>query len=225
MELLEYFEPIAHTHAALEEALPQWRSERARHESASRVEWTRRAELDREATEKRRAVEAEQEAQFQAIESSGPVAVLNAILNCETAALLSFPERWAKMPEYILDTLPRNLLIETASRLLGEHASRPWRGLGMRITHLVKSRAKSKERQVWLAKLECSPLEERLRIACASNWALTFFPTQWASELVRTVSQMPAPLRNPLLSKLMRIRRRGLWREARQALLRTHESQ
>lgn len=210
--LLDYFTPIADSNPVLQEALPLWRAERVRLEDARRAEWVCQQEQKR--------IEAVQrEAKIQTIEAGGPVAIIRAVLDAATLSACEYPERWAKISERALNTLPREMLEQTALSIACQRPSRSWRGLRSRIEHLVKSRRLSEERSAWLAKFEHSSLPEKLRAACDSQRSLTYFPESWAGQVIREAAGISDELRTQMLSKLARLQRRSVWRTVRQLLL------
>jgi hypothetical protein len=216
--LLEYFEPIAHAYPVLKDALPLWRREQTRREDDRKAEWARQAERTQIEKERLKAVTAVREAQFQAVEASGPEAVLRVIR--DSASLADCPFRWARLPETTLGSVSQDILDQVTSRLAAERVSRGWRSLHRRIVHFLKSRTHSTERKTYLSSLEHLPLLKRLDVASQSRWSLTYFPEEWAEEVLLNISGIPSDLRQQLLAKLMRLRRQSAWRRVRWALRR-----
>lgn len=220
--LLEYFLPIANTHPVLKNALPLWREEQAHREAARAAEWARQAEQKRIEEERLRAEAAAREAQYQAIEDQGTDAILCAIRDAATLAATlaaSCPVRWARLPETTLRAVRGELLAEVTRNLSNRELSRSWRGLSHRIIHLLKSEARAKDRITYLQRLENLPLLGKFNEASNSRWSLTFFPEVWADEVIEQAALIPDELRIRLLSKLMRLRRKGPWRAARSVLM------
>jgi hypothetical protein len=155
IEILKYFESIAHHHPALQAALPQWRLDQKRRENQRRTEALRQQEQNRIEAERNRIEKAQREA-----------------------------ERTARI-----------------------------------IEHQLKSESNSAERNAWLSQLDHSSLPEKLRAACDSKWALTYFPDSWAEQIPSETAVLSAELRTQLLSKLMRLRKRNQWRTVRQTLI------
>ncbi len=220
MHLLDYFEAIANRHPVLEQALPAWRAELERRELERKAELLRQKEREQREIERCKAEAAAQEVRFQAVEGEGPAAVLRAVADAAPAIASACPERWAKIPEKALSLLSDDLLEAVVQRLSGERMSPAWHGLTKRIVHLRKSRARSEERRAYLCQIEQSALPEKLKRACESRWSLTYFPEHWASAASEQVDQIPDDLRTRLRSKLLRLRRRGHWRDLRRLLVR-----
>jgi hypothetical protein len=218
--LLDFFAPIAATHPVLREALPLWRAAREHREEERKAEWLRQKEQERVEAEQRKAQWAAREAEFRAIEAGGPTMILRSVLEAPTLDTWDCCECWAKIPETSLNGLPREILDQVAHKIASQSHSRHWSGLRSRIEHLLKSRAHSADRSAWLAQFEYCPLLERLRTACGSRWSMTYFPANWAEEVLQEPTALPVDLGLQMLSKLMRLRRRGPSREVRRLLLR-----
>lgn len=217
--LLDFFAPVAATHPALQEAIPLWRAARERREEERKAEWLRQKERERIEAEQRKAEWAARETEFQAIEAIGPAAILGFVLKAPTLNAWDCCERWAKIPETALSGLPQEILGQVAHKIDSQPHSRLWSGLRRRIEHLLKSRAHSAERSEWLSQLDRLVLTGKLQAACDSRWSLTYFPENWAEQIIREVSSVSEELRFRLLSKLMRLQRRSSWRTVRKLLL------
>lgn len=216
--LLESFLPIADTYPVLKDALPLWRDEQARREAERAAESARQAEQKRIEEERLKSEEAARERQYRAIENQGTDAILCAICDADTLGA-SCPLRWARLPETALSTVRTDLLEEVARNLSSRELSRSWRGLNHRMIHLLKSQVRAKDRIAHLQQLENMPLLGKLNDATNSRWSLTYFPVTWADEVIQKASSIPEDLRVRLLSKLMRLRRKGPWRDARFVLV------
>ena len=226
LALFDYFEPVAMDYPVLKQALPAWQAELVRRAEArkasevqAKADWLRRQEQERVEAAQRAAEWAKRELEFQAIEARGPLAVMSALLAAPSLGGWDCSERWARISEKDLATIPREILLQVVSKISSHHPARIWSGLRSRIEHLQKSRAHTEDRRACLAELQELPLAERLQSACASRWSLTYFPEEWAEEALQGASQIPPPLRDAMLSKLKRLRRRSRWRDARVALL------
>jgi hypothetical protein len=223
LALFDYFEPVAMDYPVLKRALPAWQAELDRRaearkatEARAKADWMRLQEQKRI----KAAEWANRESEFRTIESRGPMAVMSAVLASPSLGGWGCSDRWARISEKDLDTMPQEILLEVVKKISSHHPSRIWLGLRSRIENLQKSRAHAEDRHACLAKLQELPLPERLHSACASNWSLTYFPEEWAEEVLQGASQIPPPLRNAMLSKLTRLRQPCRWRDVRQALLR-----
>lgn len=216
--LLEYFQPIMDMYPVLKNALPLWREEQARREAARAEQWARQANQKRIENERLRAEEAARERQYRAIEDQGTDAILCAIRDADTLGT-ACPFRWASLPETTLRTVRAELLEEVARNLSSRELSRNWRGLNHRIIHLFKSQVRAKDRIAHLQQLENMPLLGKLNDASNSRWSLTYFPEAWADEVIQQAAFIPEDLRVRLLSKLMRLRRKGPWRDVRFVLV------
>ena len=218
--LLDYFEPIAEQYPVLQQAIPLWRVEKVRREEERKADWLRQQEQNRNEALKREAEWAEREVEFGKIEAGGPVVIMRAVLDAPTLSPWNCPARWAWISEKDLSTLPREMLDEITHKVSGQPASRCWNGLRNRIEHLLKSHAHSAERSAFLAKLKDHGLLERLQAACDSRWSLTYFPEDWAEQLLQEKFALPDELKTRLLSKLMRLQTRTPWRNLKHWLLR-----
>lgn len=218
LALLDYFAPIASAHPILHQALPHWRAARERREEQRRAEWLRQQEQQRIEDEKRKAQWAAREAELRIIEGGGPTAILHTVLEAPTLNAWDCSERWARIPETALSTLPAEMLDQVAHKIASQPHSRHWSGLRSRIEHLLKSHTRSAERIEWLSKLDRLPFAEKLRVACDSRWSLTYFPESWAEQIISEPSGIPDELRTRRHSKLMRLQRRSSWRTVRQLL-------
>jgi hypothetical protein len=219
ISLLNYFAPIAASHPVLQNALPLWREQQARLEKERKAEWLQQQEQQRLKDEHQKAILAVREAEFQAIEANGPATIVRAILDAPTLSTWDCSQRLAKIPEKALSVLPREMLDQIAHKIASQPRSKPWNGLRSRIEHLQKSRDHSEERSRWLAQLDHLPFREKLRAACDSRWSLTYFPANWAEQLLHETAALPVELRLRMLAKLMRLRRRNLWLGVRRMLL------
>jgi len=217
--LLDYFAPIADSHPVLQQALPLWRAEKARREEGRKAEWLQQQEQRRIEAEQRKVQWTARETELQNIETGGSAAILRAVLDAPILSAWDCRARWAKISETALDALPREILEQVAHKIASQPPSRIWSGLRSRIEHLLKSRAHSAERDAHLAKLKGKSLLERLEAACDSRWSLTYFPADWADEILQGVLSIPEALRLRLLSKLMKLRKQRHWRAVRKALL------
>lgn len=218
--LLDYFAPIVDGHPILQQALPLWRAERRRREEERKAEWLRQQEQHRIEDEQRKTQWVAREAEFQRIEADGPAAILRSVLDAPSLSGWDCSERWARIPETALSALPRETLNQVTHKIASQAHSRHWSGLRSRIEHLLKSRARSAERDELLSELDRLPLAEKLRAACDSTWALTYFPESWAEQIIREAPGVSDELRTRLFSKLMCLQRRSPWRTVRQLLLR-----
>jgi hypothetical protein len=219
VRLLDYFEAVANTYPVLGNALPAWRVELARRESERKEEFLRGKEREEKERQQREAERAAQEVRFQAVDAQGPAAILRAVKDAEPPTASACPERWAKLPESQLGSLPQDLLEQVVRKLSAERTSRHWHGMSKRIVHFLKSRARSEDRLAYLRQLEQFNLPEKLNAACDSRWSLTYFPAEWAAEARAKFDQIPANLRLRMLSKLRRLHRPGGWRDLRKALM------
>lgn len=218
--LLDYFAPIAGSHPDLQQAIPLWRAARERREEERKVEWLRQKEQERLEAERRKAQWEAREAEFHSIEINGPAAIVRAVLDAPSLNTWDCSERWAKIPETALRGLPKDMLDQVAHKIASQPHSRHWSGLRSRIEHLLKSHAHSLERNECLSKLDCLPFVDKLRTACDSKWSLTYFPESWAEQLAHETARISKDLRVGLLSKLVRLQKRGRWRDVRNLLLR-----
>lgn len=216
--LLEYFRPVANAYPVLKNALPLWREDQARREAERSAEWARQAERKHIESERLRAEATARETQYQAIEEHGIDAILCAIRDAASLAN-SCPVRWTSLPETTLRAVRSELLEEVTRNISSRELSRSWRGLNHRVIRLLNYQARAKERGAYLQRLENLPLCGKLSEASNSRWSLTFFPEVWADEVIEQPALIPDELRIRLLSKLMRLQRKGPWRTARHALM------
>ncbi len=217
--LLDYFAPIASINPILMHALPRWRAAKEREEDERRAELSRRAEQARLEAEAARAKWAAREAEFKIVESRGLPAIVKAVLVAPSLNAWDCSERWSELVKAQFTLLPREDLQALAHMLSRRTRCGPWRSLYSEI-HVYLSDARSAERQEWIADRETLPLTEKLSAACESKWALTYFPENWAVQLIHEVLEISDGLRARMLSKLMRLQRRGPWLAVRHLLLR-----
>src|SRR5205823_1147985 len=110
VRLLDYFEAVASIYPVLGNALPAWRVELSLRESERKAAFLRGKEHEEKERQQREAEQAAQEVRFQAVEAQGPAAILRAVKEAEPPTASACPERWAKLPEKQLGSLPQDLL-------------------------------------------------------------------------------------------------------------------
>lgn len=209
--LLDYFEPVAQEHSVLREALPDWHAELRRREQ----ERLAHEEIEKADRLRREEARAARLLDLAAIELKGPAAMIQALADAPLSSHWDFPEAWAQISERSLRSLPQDLLEQALETTSNHSATRCSRSLN----HKIRGALMTLSRAAAIAKLNASPLFERLSAACDSKWSLTYFPDSWAEEALSTTSSLPADLRARLLSRLMRLQRRSPWRNVRKQLL------
>lgn len=214
--LFEYFEQVANEYSVLREALPLWQAEqeRRRHELKAIKEKENAERLIQEARRAARLSELNQ------IQYSGPDAILRALADAPSSGSWDFPENWAWISDKKLRAISEDLLERALPKISSQTTPRCWSSLSHKILNALNTLRRSAE----LAKLEHSPLAEKLRFACDSRWSLTYFPESWAEQFLQVKPAIQNELRTHLLSKLMRLQRRTLWRDLKHLLLRQNRT-
>ena len=208
--LFDCYESVAEEYTLLRDALPQWHKELKRREQ-ERINREEMAEVERLRQE---AEQAEWMRKINAITYEGPAAILQSLAEALTLEDWRFPSNWGNISDVKLRAQPSGLLMQ-ALVSLSHHANiRCWR----RLAHKVQSAIQTQKRANEIDQLAALPLIERFKAACQSRWSLTYYPTDWAEELLADTAGLSDELRANLLSKLMRIQRRGSWRCLRQKL-------
>jgi hypothetical protein len=210
--LYDFFEPVARDYPVLRDALPLW------HAELERRAQERKAREERENAERLRQEErrAARLSEFNAIQYSGPAAIIRALADTPPSCPWDYPENWTWISEQKLRCVPQDSLEQALQKISSHPDVRCWRSLAHKIRNALRTVKRSAE----LAELERLPLTEKLQVACDSRWSLTYFPENWAEQIIREASSVSDELRIRLLSKLMRLQRRSLWRTVRQLLLR-----
>lgn len=210
--LYDFFEPVALDYPVLRDALPLWHAELARRAQE------RKAREERENAERLRqeAKRAARLSEFNAIQYSGPAAIIRALADTPPSCPWDYPENWTWISDQKLRSVRQDSLQQALQKISSHTDIRCWRCLAHKIRNALKTVKRSAE----LAEVEHLPLTEKLRVVCDSRWSLTFFPETWAEQIISEASSVSDELRTRLLSKLMRLRRRSSWRTVRQMLLR-----
>ena len=210
--LFDCYESVAEEYPTLRDALPLWHAElkRREHERLEREEKSN-AEILRQAAEK-----AEWTRKMNAITYGGPSAILNTLADATEMKVWRFPAHWADITNSKLRTLPSDLLAKALASVCVHVEIRCWR----RLAHNLQSALHTQKRAQELRQLNDLPMIERLHAACSSRWSLTYYPLEWAEELLTSNLDLPRELKLKVLSKLKRLSHSGSWRSVRRYLLR-----
>ena len=212
LALFDYYESVANEHSVLSDALPLW------HEELKHREQERIAQAEKDRLEKLRleAEKFEWMRKINAITDEGPAAILQTLADASDSETWRFPGYWADMPDYKLRAQNTNLLTQALASLEKHTGDRCWRS----FAHKVRSAIQSLMRVIEVDKLDAFPLVERLHTACNSRWSLTYYPVEWAEELLADNAGVSDELQKTMMTKLTRLQQRGPWRNLRQKLLR-----
>lgn len=210
--LFEFFESVANEYPVLRDALPLWRAELERR-AQERQARDERENAKRQLQEEQRAARL---SEINAIQYRGPAAIISALADTPPSCPWDYPENWTWIAGEKLRCVPQDSLRQALGKISTLAKGRCWNSLA----HKIRAALKTVNRSAELANFEQSPLNAKLRFACESRWSLTYFPESWAEQIASESSAVSDELRTRLLSKLMRLRRRGSWRTVRQKLLR-----
>lgn len=225
------FLPVAEVHPGLSDALSGYRAEQQRI-----FEW--RQEAAEEARLEREFLEARRAETIPDLEKLGSVAMLQAVIDDWPQSFSFYPEAWAWQWIGELDSLPHFLLQNLRSCYLSDPpGSGGWVELGSSLRKLIKGlikeqrqqdrklrcRAREQRREMMISRIEGMPILERLRRVCETNFSVTYYPEQWATEAICEVDSIPTEVRQKLSQKMDRLRRKGPWKELRNGLLKMDE--
>ena len=204
------FESVAEEYTALRNALPLWQAEleRRNQKRIAREEKEMSNRLHQEAEQ------AEWNVKINAITNEGPTVILQTLVDSSNSLTWRFPGYWGQMSEVKIREQTSGLLAQALAALSHHSDVRCWRSLA----HKVQSALQTQKRVIEIHQLTELPLIERLKAACNSRWSLTYYPTDWAEEILAGPDGLSDELRTNMLAKLMRLQQRGPWRNLRQQL-------
>ena len=208
--LFDFYGSTAADYPVLRAAQPIWNAELIRREQ-ERIfhEEKKQSELRRQEIEKLEWI-----GKITAITNEGPAAILQTLANASTLKTWRFPVYWADIPDFKLRDLSSDLLMQALSSLCNHAEARCWRCLA----HKVQGAIQTIKRGAEVDRLDSLSLMERLQAVCNSRWSSTYYPSEWAEELLLVINEIPVELQKDLRAKLMRLNSRGPWRTVRQKL-------
>jgi len=210
--LFDCYGSVAEEYTILRNALPQWHKELKRRER-ERIAREEMAEVERLRQEAEQAVWMRK---INAITSEGPAAILQSLAEALTLEGWRFPSIWGNISDVELRAQPSGLLLQALGSISHHANIRCCR----RLAHKVQSAIQTQKRAKEIDQLAALPLIDRLKATCQSRWSLTYYPADWAEELLADTTGLSDEMRANLLPKLMRIQRRGSWGALRQNLIR-----